>query len=159
MKNYIKANNESDFESLVEYYPEFFFDSISKKETVKELKKFYSKRSKNKILLDSEFKVDTIIYKNAKCYARIRNGQDITMDLTEFEDENGMDYTISMAYVLFVNEYGEENVKYEKGELIFKIKSDKPLYAIKKEKESWKFIELNETTEKIIPIEIRALEK
>ena len=154
-KNYIKANNESDFENLLNYYPDFAFDSISKKEIIKEFKKFFSKKSKNKVLMDLEFSIDTIISKNKKYYTRINHGQNITMDFTEFKNENGMDYAVTMAYGAFVEEYGKENVTYKKGEWIFNIRSNKPVYGIKSDKDNWKFIELNEDTEKYIPIEVQ----
>ncbi|WP_298894583.1 hypothetical protein [uncultured Psychroserpens sp.] len=154
IETFIKANNENDFETLVDYYPEFFFDSISKSEVLVELKKFYSEDTKNKMVLDSDFKIDTIIYKNSRHYARIQSGQTITMDLTEFEDENGMDYAVSMAYNLFVSQYGKDNVTYNKGEWIFHIRSEKPLYGMKNEHDNWKFIESNQDTGKHIPIEI-----
>jgi len=155
MTSYIKANNNSEFKNLVNYLPEFTFDSISKKEIIKEMKKVYSENSKSKILMDLEFKIDTIISKNKNLYARIKHGQNITMDFNEFKNENGMDYAISMTYAKFVKAYGKENVKYKKGEWIFNIRSEKPLYGIKKENNNWKFIELNDVTKKFIPIEVR----
>jgi hypothetical protein len=154
MKKYIKANNELDIESMLNYYPEATFDSISKKELKKELKEFYSKKSQSKISMDLEFKIDTLISRNNIKYARIRHGQNITMDFTEFKGENGMDYAIKMAYSGFVMEYGEENVSHKKGEWIFNIRLDRPLYGIKKSSGNWKFIEFSEVTEKYIPVDI-----
>jgi hypothetical protein len=158
IKIYIKANNESDFETLVNYYPEFAFDSISKEKLINEYKKFYSNGNQTKIVMDTIFKIDTIISIKSNKYARIKIPQKTTMDLNEFKGENGMSYVISLYYQTAIMEYGEKNVSYKEGEWIFYIKSDKPTYGIKKNNQ-WTFTELNEETEKYIPIEIRGSEK
>ncbi|WP_298895737.1 hypothetical protein [uncultured Psychroserpens sp.] len=70
IQNSIKAYNESDFETLLKYFPKFVFDNISKEELLKEL----SKNHKIKTIDISEIKIDTIMTIDSVKYAKFQIG-------------------------------------------------------------------------------------
>ena len=152
IKSYIKAINTSDFEKQLEYIPKFVFDSISKDNLLTEMKKSNS-NDESTIELDTIFKVDTIITIDTKQFSRIDLTYKITMDLSEFKGKGGMDYAISMTYKSLLQEYGKDNVVFNKENWIFHIVSDVPMYGLKEE--NWTFTDLNKMTESYIPNELK----
>ena len=110
--------------------------------------------SQSQVKMDTVFIIDSILIINSIKYARIYIPQNITMDFSEFKNENGMDYAIATALNSFVLEYGEENVIFKDDEWIFHIKSNNPLYGIENG-HGWTFTELDIETEMYIPKEIR----
>jgi len=154
IKKYIQAINDSDYEAQIKFYPEFILDSISKKELLKEIKNFHSENDQSKIIMDTGFKIDTIMIIDSRKYARICMSQNIIMDFIEFKGGDGMDYAVSVAYKVLILEYGKDNVTYNNDEWKFYVKSNNPIYAIKTE-DNWTFIHLNEETDKYIPWKIK----
>ena len=66
IKNSIKAHNESDYETVLQYFPDFVFDNISKEEILKEI----SKNPGAKVREINEIKIDTILKIQSIEYAR-----------------------------------------------------------------------------------------
>ncbi|MCR8669199.1 hypothetical protein NO995_16045 [Aestuariibaculum sp. M13] len=150
IKNFIKVNNESNFEKMVEYFPEFTFDSISRREFLSQLKEVSSSTMNVNIKMDNIFEIDTLITLNKVKYARINLPQETTVNFSEFKDKGGADFASQMAYLSLVKEYGEENVKLDKEKWTITIVNVFPIYAIE-EKSGWKFTVLNKKTKNYIP--------
>lgn len=156
--NYIKVNNESNFEKMIEYLPEFTFVTISRQEFLTQLKKNSTNEMNVNIKMDSIFEIDTLITVNKIKYARINLPQKTKMNLNEFKDKGGMDFATQMVYLSLVKEYGKENVELDKEKWIITIMNNFPIYAIE-EKSGWKFTMLNEKTKNHIPKSIQKLDK
>ena len=156
IKKYIKANNNLDYKNIAKYYPSFSSKSENKK-IAKQLREFSSAKSAYKLTMDLKFKIDTIISKNGLFYARIKHGHNLVIDYTDFK-ESGMGSILAMTIQMQTKMYGNKNVTYKNEDWVFKIRCDKPLYAIKKEKFNWKFLLLNDWTSDDIPLEIRVHE-
>ncbi len=66
IQNSIQAYNESDYEKVLNYFPDFVFDKISKEEMLKEI----SKNHESKVQEINEIKIDTIVLVKSIKYAR-----------------------------------------------------------------------------------------
>lgn len=154
IKNYIKVNNGSIPEKMIEYFPEFTFDSISREELLSKLKELSTNEIDLNIKMDTVFKIDTLITENRIKYARINLLQKTKMNLNEFKGKGGMDFATQLVYLSLVKEYGKENVKIDKENWIITIINNFPIYAIE-EKSGWKFTMLNEKTKYYIPKSIQ----
>ncbi|MDO5978690.1 hypothetical protein [Flavivirga spongiicola] len=94
IKNSIKVHNESDYETVLKYFPDFIFENISKEEILKEI----SKNPRAKVREINKIKIDTIIKVLSIEYARFYIDSEIptygiktktNLNWT-FIDQNGM---------------------------------------------------------------------
>ena len=152
---FIKANNTSDYEAQLEFIPAFVFDSISKKELLKELEHLDAETADLNLVLGPSFKIDTMLTIGSKSYARLRIPQNFKMDMSVNKGKNDLSYAEALTYKSLVEDYGKENVGYKKGEWVFYIKSSRVMYGTKTNGK-WSFADLNELSEPYIPKAIRA---